>query len=294
MPSRDAGNGNPSPRALDYEGHRIRHLGAMLSLTDMWSAAGRPGQRRPADWLALDDTRRFRTQALERFAEAHLAHHPGAGDASVWIVERDGLVATRRGPRGGTWAHWQLALSYGRYLSPAFHAWCNTVLRAAMARTDESLPAGPDAVYRAIAAEFRRLHRRLDVLDRHAADQMFLQTSAQEILLGSRRHFSAGTRGLLAAVLRDPPYGGLCPCCGETPVLDAAGLPVPGAEFDHAFHRGLNKPEHGWLVCQPCHREFTRGGYLVRFARIDRFRAFQAAVSARRRPPGTVVAEAGA
>ena len=41
--------------------------------------------------------------------------------------------AAALGKRGGTWAHWQLALTYARYLSPPFHLWCNTVVRAAMA-----------------------------------------------------------------------------------------------------------------------------------------------------------------
>jgi hypothetical protein len=41
----------------------IRLRGAMLNLTDMWKAAGRPENRRPADWLALDETQRFRAHA---------------------------------------------------------------------------------------------------------------------------------------------------------------------------------------------------------------------------------------
>ncbi len=59
--------------------------------------------------------------------------------------------------------------------------------------------------------------------------------------------------------------------------------PVPGAEFDHFFHRGLNRPEHDWLICAACHAELTHGGYLVRFMRVPEFRAFQAAVLEHRR-----------
>ncbi|APT60377.1 hypothetical protein RGI145_23830 (plasmid) [Roseomonas gilardii] len=139
--------------------------------------------------------------------------------------------------------------------------------------SDAALPA---------AAEFERLHRRLDVLERHMADLMFLQLSAQDLLLGKRRDFSARSRELIVAALRRAPYRGLCPCCGHEPVLDAAGLPLAEAEFDHAFHRGLNRPEHGWLICRPCHREMTHGGYLARFSRIHQFRAFQGAVLAER------------
>ena len=58
---------------------------------------------------------------------------------------------------------------------------------------------------------------------------------------------------------------------------------MPGAEIDHFFHRGLNRPEHGWLVCAACHGELTHGGYLARFLRMPEFRAFQAAVLEQRR-----------
>jgi hypothetical protein len=67
------------------------------------------------------------------------------------------------------------------------------------------------------------------------------------------------------------------------PVLTETGRPAPGAEFDHFFHRGLNRPEHGWLVCTACHAELTHGGYLARFGRMAEFRAFQAAVLEHRR-----------
>ncbi|MBB5696512.1 KilA-N domain-containing protein [Muricoccus pecuniae] len=274
--------------ALAYEGHRIRHRGGMLNLTDMWTAAGRPDHRRPSDWLLLEDTNRFRTGALAEQDEALLPQSPDADDVGVWVIERDGLIASRQGSRGSTWAHWQLALSYGQYLSPAFHAWCNTALRAAMARSDRDGLAGTAALHRSIARQFQAMNRRLDALERHVRDGLFLQLSAQDLLMGRRRHFTGRSQGLMLAVLRDPPYEGLCPCCGVHPVLDAVGERLPGAEYDHAFHRGLNRPEHGWLICGACHQDLTSGGYLVRFERSGAFHAFQAAVSARRRRPGTV------
>ncbi|MFC7738861.1 hypothetical protein ACFQX4_24380 [Roseomonas sp. GCM10028921] len=41
---------------LSYKGTAIRLRGAMLNLTDMWKAAGRPENRRPTDWLLLEET----------------------------------------------------------------------------------------------------------------------------------------------------------------------------------------------------------------------------------------------
>jgi hypothetical protein len=73
------------------------------------------------------------------------------------------------------------------------------------------------------------------------------------------------------------------PCCAEVPVLAEEGQKAPGAEFDHFFHRGLNRPEYGWLVCKACHHELTHDSYLTRFRRVPEFRGFQAAVVAQRR-----------
>ena len=268
---------------LTYEGTSIRLRGAMLNLTDMWRAAGRPENRRPSDWLFLKETQRFRILAGTHATDVDDAVASNAGLAGIWELDTDGLVAAMRGNGGGTWAHWQLSLPYARYLSPRFHLWCNTALRAVMEQRDEHPAADDDPMLTHLTGQFRQLHRRLDTLDRHAADQMFLQISSQELLLGNRRDFSGQSRAVIASVVAAPPYEGVCPCCGVASVLNEVGKPVPGAEFDHFFHRGLNRPELGWLVCADCHADLTHGGYLVRFARIPEFRRFQAAVLEQRR-----------
>ena len=112
---------------------------------------------------------------------------------------------------------------------------------------------------------------------------MFLQLSAQELVLGNRLEFTALGRGIITRVVAAEPFGGQCPCCRRERVLTEAGRVVPGAEFDHFFHRGLNRPEHGWLICAACHAELTHGGYLARFMRMPEFRAFQGAVLEHRR-----------
>ena len=129
-----------------------------------------------------------------------------------------------------------------------------------------------------LAEELHKLHRRLDTLDRHAADLMFLQLSSQHLLFGKRRPFSRDSRDVMIRVLGAEPYKGRCPCCMDERVLAEGAQPAPGAECDHFFHCSLNKPEHGWLICTPCHRELTYDGYLARFRRVPEFRRFQAAV----------------
>lgn len=105
---------------LVYSGIAIRARGEMLNLTDMWKAAESPSGRAPNDWRALPGT--------DRFIE-HVASTLDAGKSGNQVIQ------VRRGGRGvggATLGHWQIGLAYAKYLSPAFHVWCNTVVRAHM------------------------------------------------------------------------------------------------------------------------------------------------------------------
>ena len=279
---------------LNWNGRAIRLRGGMLNLTDLWRVAGSPDNRRPADWLDLEEAKRLRTHAGIDWTEIDDPVAAQAGLAGLLNLDIDGLVATVRGHQGGVWAHWQLALSYARSLSPHLGRWCATAVRAAMERQDDLPAAGNDLLLVHLARHVRDLHRRFDTLDRHAADLMFLTLSAQDLMFGKRRDFSGLSRAAIIRAVAAAPFEGLCPCCSQAPVLAAAGQPAPGAELDHFLHRSLNRPEHGWLICRACHAELTHGGYLVRFARMPEFRAFQAAVLDQRRRartrPGTPTA----
>ena len=98
---------------IRYQGQPVIRRGEMMSLTDMWRAGGSEKNKAPYEWL--------RSSQAKSFA-AFLA------DTGISrSVERG---AGGRGGGGVTWAHWQLAFAYAKYLSPAFHAWCNEVVRA--------------------------------------------------------------------------------------------------------------------------------------------------------------------
>ncbi len=101
-----------TPR-LYFKTQAIREDGEFLCLTDMWRAAEASESKRPAEWLRHEATQEF-SAYLETMGAAH------------------SLTRTAEGRNGGTWAHWQLAMAYAKYLSPEFHAWCNEVVRALM------------------------------------------------------------------------------------------------------------------------------------------------------------------
>ncbi|MBP2312615.1 KilA-N domain-containing protein [Azospirillum soli] len=109
---------------LAYNGHAIRDRGKTVSLTDMWKAAGSPENREPWNW-----SRKEGAEFVEFVAASH-------------NLTMEQVMITKKGKGGGTWAHWQLAMAYAKYLSPEFHAWCNSVVRAHMeGRTHQALLA---------------------------------------------------------------------------------------------------------------------------------------------------------
>lgn len=101
---------------LVYGGVSIRDKGEMISLTDMWKAAGADPQKAPAKWRTLPGTKAF---------VDHVELTIGKSDSELFKVSNGG-----RSP--GTWANWQVAMAYAKYLSPEFHMWCNEVVRAHM------------------------------------------------------------------------------------------------------------------------------------------------------------------
>jgi hypothetical protein len=108
---------------LVYEGTRISAKNEMLSLTDMWRSAGGDDARRPANWARKEGAPFVDAVAL-----------------SLNVPVRH-IMKAERGKGGSTFAHWQIALAYAKYLSPEFHMWCNTVVRERMEGRRSTLPA---------------------------------------------------------------------------------------------------------------------------------------------------------
>lgn len=106
--------GNIQTSRLNYNGHVITDKGDMLSLTDMWKAAGEPEGKRPANWARKEG---------EPFIEAV---------GMSLNVPHGHIMKTQRGKGGATLAHWQVGLAYAKYLDHGFHMWCNTQVRAVM------------------------------------------------------------------------------------------------------------------------------------------------------------------
>jgi hypothetical protein len=82
----------------------------------MWKASGSAHVQRPNVWAGLPATKKF----MESLAKK----------VHCLIIEL--CFSQRGGKNPGTWAHWQLALAYAKYLSPEFHMWANEVVKERM------------------------------------------------------------------------------------------------------------------------------------------------------------------
>lgn len=114
-----------------YNDVRIRYNAeGLLSLSDMWRAAGAPKHKSPEDW--------------QRYAGADFVDFV----TNYLPEEKSRFIKVCRGRSGGTWAHWRIALAYARYLGPGFYAWCRgEEKRGAKRKVRYRLP--PQAVERA-------------------------------------------------------------------------------------------------------------------------------------------------
>lgn len=86
-----------------------RNDDGLLSLTDLFKASGEAATKAPQEWAR------------------------GAGEHFIGFVAenlnkaKSLIYKTARGKNGGTYAHWQIALAYAKYLSPELHMQVNEV-----------------------------------------------------------------------------------------------------------------------------------------------------------------------
>lgn len=105
-----------SAQLIELDGQRVSLKGEMVSLTGLWKAAGSDPSKQPAKWRELPSTKEF---------AAHVAD-------VVLRKSEDEIFTVARGRNAQTFAHWHIAMSYARYLDPAFAVRCNEIVRTHM------------------------------------------------------------------------------------------------------------------------------------------------------------------
>jgi len=82
---------------LNYQGQKINVKNDLLCLTDFWKAVGRPKNKSAPQWLRLPQTINFIIRLESKI-----------GHSQAMVEKYDKLE---------TFAHWQIALAYAKYLS---------------------------------------------------------------------------------------------------------------------------------------------------------------------------------
>lgn len=86
----------------------------LINLTEIWKAVGEPRYKDPRKWLSHDSSAEF-IQTLAKQLSLSIYQNVLSED----IIKE--IVRTKKGKGGGTWAHWQIALAYAKYLNPELH-----------------------------------------------------------------------------------------------------------------------------------------------------------------------------
>jgi len=180
---------------MDYNGVSVAFEGKKeVCLTDLWRAAGSPEHKDPEHWTRIDSTKEL-INAL----------------AAEQNTLPEGILKTKRGKGGGTWANHIIAVSYAGYLSPKLQIWVNQVF---LERLQEE--KNPDLIgqrfidlYKRkgfsdarIALRFKSIQgnkEHNEVLSKHGVDKLGHAMCANNInvgILGTTKKKYLATRGL--------------------------------------------------------------------------------------------------
>jgi hypothetical protein len=227
--------------ALVYNGLTIGTQHEMVCLTDLWRSAGSDDSKRPAKWLELPSTREFIDYV-----------------GSLTIRNSDSLISTIEGRNGGTWAHWQIAYAYGKYLSPECHVYCNTVLRAHFEGYGAAkFPVATEVIGGLLDTKLAPLHDEIreqrretgelrEIVERTDDNVTYMLNASMP-----RRDFKSRAWKIWKRAISEY-HSGRCPCgCGQK-IMDHLGNWLKETTADHWHTRNRNKRNEGWPVLANC------------------------------------------
>lgn len=203
-----------------FRGTRIGMRGAPgaeeLCLTDMWRANGADPAKRPVNWLGSKQARDLRV---------FLAESQGVENSDSLVSAENG--DPRAGIGGSTWAHWQLAFAYAKYLSPAFHAWVNQAAREKMTGRSAAPPEENQAMLlalRILGREGLELRAAVGAAEETAARAAADAAEAKDAAHAARA-VAEEARDVARAAAEPPPPGHRVRRDGA----EVYGGPVPGS-----------------------------------------------------------------
>jgi hypothetical protein len=106
--------------------------------------------KRPDKWLHISETVDFLATCLNSSGNTVLISRPDPrrgnmaeirrwANSVLTLCEQRGLIKRTQGRKGGTYAHWQIAVEYAGYLSPELRILVNGIFRERLQKTPSSL-----------------------------------------------------------------------------------------------------------------------------------------------------------
>jgi len=92
----------------------------------------------------------------------------------------------------------------------------------------------------------------------HDTEIVSIKQHLQDIkTVNKRKPFSESTKHCYRLVVIRF-YRNMCPCCQDVQIIDAKGVAIPGAQYEHWTERNRNWPGDGWIVCRACNSELEK------------------------------------
>jgi len=134
---------NVKPQKLEqftFNGQIIRASDELICLTDLWRAAGSEHLKKPIWWFRQIETIEFIFEVIQKEKGGQrppFSQRPEKdskyNERREWFAKGvqyatdNGIVKITKGRDGATFAHWQIALAYAKYLSPELHMHVNEI-----------------------------------------------------------------------------------------------------------------------------------------------------------------------
>ena len=153
-------SGLPAPQgiAFHYQGHEVRYdENKFIDVTEMWRSVESPENKKFKDWKRKDGASFISDLSKDR--KVPVGH----------------LYKFTPGKHGGSWAHWQIAIAYAKYLSNDFHRFVNEAFREwaeENANPDLKITRGVEG-YKRLGWDARRIEARIGgLVQRHLFTDM--------------------------------------------------------------------------------------------------------------------------
>lgn len=187
---------------------------------------------------------------------------------------------------GGTWVHRRVAIHLAQWCSADFAVWVsgqieNILLGKQVSHKEHAeahfISVMENCIQRltdnvvTVGGQITEVKADVTKLGHKVADMSTQLDEIQESIV-IRKHLKEETKRKHVQVVHEY-YGGRCPCCRKTRIVDDYGIKLINLHFDHFFMRSERCVSKTWAVCNECNASLRDGD--KRREKTNQFTAYQ-------------------